>query len=178
MSADLSRYEEAAARYAPSETRVLFIAESPPASVDRYFYYPDVTGQDSLWSELMRALYRQEFGDTSEERQHKHEWLRRFQADGYQLLDAVQEPGKPAPTAIRENAVRVVEEIRRRAPQQVVLIAAPVYDTLFGSLMEKGIPVVDCRLPFPGSGHQREFRDQFKELAKSGRLELAPRQSP
>lgn len=39
---DLSQYEEAAARYAPSETRVLFVAESPPASIDRYFYYPNV----------------------------------------------------------------------------------------------------------------------------------------
>lgn len=174
MSADLSVYDEAAAQYAPSQTRVLFVAESPPSSTDRYFYFPDVKSGDSLWRELTRALYPHEFGETREERERKHGWLKRFQTDGYRLIDAVKEPGKPTRAAIRGNAARLIEKIREIDPRQVVLITVPVYDTLSGSLEEAGVPAVDCPLPFPGSGQQREFRDQFKALVEAGRLQLAP----
>ena len=174
MSANLSQYDAAAARYAPSETRVLFVAESPPASIDRYFYYKDVRKHDDLWIGLMKALYPEEFGETSEERKRKHDWLERFQTDGYQLIDAVKEPGKTTVAAIYGNAARVIEEIREIGPQQVVLIKATVYDGLFGLLLDAGIPVVDQgSLPFPGSGRQREFHNQFRALVESGRLQLA-----
>lgn len=123
----------------------------------------------------MKALYPGEFRETSEERQRKHGWLERFQANGYQLIDAVKEPGPTTVAVIHGNAARVIEEIREIDPRQVVLIKATVYDGLFGSLLESGAPVVDCRLPFPGSGRQREFHDGFRELVESGRLELAPR---
>ena len=173
MSVKLSAYEEAATRYAPSETRVLFIAESPPASIDRYFYYPDVKRQDSLWVELTRALYPGDFGKTRDERHRKPCWLKRFQADGYRLIDAVKEPGPTAVEAICGNAARVIDEIREIDPQQVVLIKATVYDGLFDILKRAGVPVVNQgKLPFPGSGQQRNFRDRFRQLVKSGRLRL------
>ena len=174
MSANLSQYDEAAARYAPSETLVLFAAEPPPASIDRYFYYPDVRKHDHLWIGLMKALYPRDFGQTSEERKRKHDWLERFQADGYQLLDAVKEPGKTTRAVIRGNTARVIEEIHEIGPRRVVLIKATVYDALFGSFLDAGVPVVDqASLPFPGSGRQREFHNQFRELVESGRLQLA-----
>ena len=173
MPVDLSEYEEAAERYAPSETRVLFVAESPPASIDRYFYYPDVREHDQLWLGMMKALYRREFGEARDERPHKHFWLKRFQADGYRLIDAVKEPGPTAVEAIRGNAARVIDEIQEVDPQQVVLIKATVYDGLFNILKHADIPVVNQgKLPFPGSGQQRNFRDRFRELVESGRLRL------
>ena len=175
MPIDLSQYEEAAARYTPSETRVLFIAESPPASIDRYFYYPDVREHDYLWVGLMKALYLDAFGETKDERKRKHDWLQRFQRDGYQLIDAVKEPGHTTVRTIRRNADRVIEEIGEIGPRQVVLIKAPVYKGLFRPLTEAGVPVVDQgSLPFPGSGWQREFHDLFRELVESGRLQLDP----
>ena len=173
---DLSPYEEAAARYAPSRTRVLFVAESPPASLNRYFYYPDVKQGDSLWLELMKALYPNEFGETREERPRKHEWLDRFRADGYRLIDAVKEPGSTTVATIRGNAARVIEQIREIGPDQVVLIKATVWKGLCHPLRNAGIPVANEELlPFPGSGQQQKFQAGFQELVKSGRLRLAPR---
>ena len=154
---------------------MLFVAESPPASIDRYFYYPDVREQDALWIALMKALYPGEFGETSKERPHKHDWLERFKADGYQLIDAVKEPGKTTVPAIHDNAGRVIQEIREIDPQQVVLIKATVYRGLYSPLKEAGVPVIaQGSLPFPGSGRQLEFHDGFRELVRSGRLQLAP----
>ena len=69
----LTRYQKAANRYIPLETNVLFVAESPPAVLDRYFYFEDVQQQDSLWIELMKALYEGEFVETSRERLCKKE---------------------------------------------------------------------------------------------------------
>ena len=180
---DLSPYEDAAARYAPSRTRVLFVAESPPASLNRYFYYPDVREHDHLWIGLMKALYPTEFGetrDTREERLRKRYWLERFQADGYRLIDAVKKPLTGTPrkreAAIRGNTARVIEQIREIGPEQVVLIKATVWKGLRHPLRNAGIPVVNEELlPFPGSGWQKEFRAGFRALVDSGRLRLAPR---
>ena len=61
--------------------RVLFVAEAPPASLDRYFYFAGVSRHDSLWACTMRALYP-DFGETRHERSRKAEWLQRFSADG------------------------------------------------------------------------------------------------
>ena len=177
---DLSPYEEAAARYAPSRTRVLFVAESPPASRDRYFYYPDVREHDHLWLGLIKALYPTEFDETSEERTRKHEWLKRFQADEYQLIDAVKEPltGPPRKreAVVREHADRVIGEIREIGPSQVLLIKQAVYDGLFRPLKKAGLPVVNEEMiPFPASGQQQKFQAGFQKLVESGRLRLAPR---
>src|SRR5271169_1232339 len=48
-----NEYERAAATYRPANPpRILFIAEAPPDSKDRYFFYEDVREKDSLWVEL------------------------------------------------------------------------------------------------------------------------------
>ena len=67
----LTKYQKAASRYIPLETNVLFIAESPPDAIERYFYFENVQEQDSLWVGLMKALYKGEFGETSRERLSK-----------------------------------------------------------------------------------------------------------
>jgi hypothetical protein len=50
------RREEAAARYEPEHVRLLLIAEAPPAALDRYFYFEDVGGQDSLFRYVARTV--------------------------------------------------------------------------------------------------------------------------
>ena len=42
-----------------------------------------------------------------------------------------------------------------------MLIGAPLYDIAFASLRAAGLPVVDARLPYPGSGQQRRFAEGF-----------------
>jgi hypothetical protein len=42
-----------------------------------------------------------------------------------------------------------------------VLINTDVYDAVHGSLRTAGLPAVDERIPFPGSGQQRRFAAAF-----------------
>jgi hypothetical protein len=66
-----SSYQKAAKKYSPSDTRVLFVAEAPPNSIDRYFYFEDVTNADWLWIALMKELFPREWGQTKQERKRK-----------------------------------------------------------------------------------------------------------
>lgn len=71
----MSEYEKAVAPFLPTLTKVLFVAEVPPVTVDRHFYFPDVRTQDSLWVQLMRALYGGDFGEAKRERPRKRHRL-------------------------------------------------------------------------------------------------------
>jgi len=160
------RYERAAAKYRPQKTRVLFVAEAPPSSLERYFYFEDVRQQDSLWVELTKAVFGTENWTTTRyERRWKCEWLLKFQEKGCQLIDAVKEPMDCGDSArferISKNSDELIAEIKQINPASIVLIKATVYKALFQRLEEAGLPVIDCMLPFPGNGHQREFHQKF-----------------
>ncbi len=147
-------------QYRPAQIRILFVAESPPAAPDRHFYFEDVTRADTLWVQLTRALYPQEFGQTAQERKRKGVWLQRFQQDGYWMLEAVPNPiGKKTKEAqIRENTARVLDTIQAAAPRHVVLIATPVYKVLQPPLAGAGISLPQpLAVPFPGHGQQGRF---------------------
>ncbi len=148
-------------KYRPAQVRILFLAESPPAAPDRHFYFEDVTRADTLWVQLMRALYPQEFGETAQERKRKAVWLRRFQREGYWLLDAVPYPiaKQKKEIQIRDNTERVRAVIQAAAPEHVVLIAAPVYKVLRQPLAAAGISLPQPQaVPFPGRGQQGRFQ--------------------
>ena len=173
----MSEYENAASLYLPTLTKVLFVAEAPPVSVDRYFYFPDVQSQDSLWVQLMRALYGTDFGNTKSERPHKKKWLTRFSGDGYRLIDAVQFPisgsSRERVREIRLLADDLITRVKLINPMQVVLIKSTVFEGLMSALGDAGLPVVNSGpLPFPGSGQQVRFQNEFERLVKSGRLIL------
>lgn len=172
-------YEEARKRYVPSSVNLLFVAEAPPSARERYFYFPEVPEHDHLWIALMKALYPQKFGETRQERQRKHDWLTRFQMDGYMLIDACKEPipkdssgESKRRSLLRGRSDDLVAEISRIEPRQVLLIKATVYDALYEPLKKAGLPVVNARLPFPGNGRQREFDDGFRNLVDEGKLTL------
>lgn len=44
-----ARRERAARQYKPTKVDLLLVAEAPPSALDRYFYFPDVREQDSLF---------------------------------------------------------------------------------------------------------------------------------
>ena len=175
----LTTYQIAANQYIPFETNVLFIAEAPPAALDRYFYFDNVQEQDSLWIGLMKALYKGEFGETSRERLRKKTWLTKFKDDGYRLIDALKEPvgqsmnSQKRKKLILERVDQIIEEVREMSPNQIVLIKATVFDVLFDSLYIAGLPIVDEKLPFPSSGQQKVFDERFRYLVSDGRLTLS-----
>lgn len=173
-----NRYEEAGRQYSPASVDILFVAEAPPSALERYFYFPEVREHDHLWVALMRALYPQEFGETGQERSRKRDWLTRFQAGGSKLIDALREPipqgtsSRKRISLLRGQADARVREIANLAPRQVLLIKVTVYDALYETLSAAGLPVIDGRLPFPGSGRQAQFQDGFRKLVEAGKLVL------
>ena len=158
-------YFEAAKRYRPKDhTRVLFVAEAPPNSIDRYFYFEEVKRDDWLWIALMKCLYPARWSTAQQERRNKKEWLSRFQMDGFQVIDSLKTPvsGTQAQRAlaIRLNADQLVVEIRSINPTKIVLIKNTVYRALFDLLRNGGFPVVNKgAISFPSSGRQAEFHD-------------------
>ncbi len=165
-------YELHAKQYLPQgRVRVLFIAEAPPCSMDRYFYFEDVQRGDWLWIGLMKALYPQEWSGTETKfhRQRKKQWLEKFANSGFLLIDAVKMPidgsARNRVAEIRRSAVRLQGQIERINPEKIVLIKTTVHDALFEPMRSLGFPVVnDVALPFPSSGQQRRFHDVFSSL--------------
>jgi hypothetical protein len=171
-----SDYELAAKKYKPERTCILFVAESPPSCIDRYFYFEDVTRADFLWIALMKALYPSEWERTRKERPRKRYWLKRFQENGFRLIDAVKAPicgSHNRVSIIREGASKLLDEIKKIAPKQVVLIKATVHEALFQKLRDAGLPVVNEKpLPFPASGWQNDFANEFRSLVDARKLQL------
>ncbi|HMH47794.1 MAG TPA: hypothetical protein VK538_08775, partial [Solirubrobacteraceae bacterium] len=50
------RRDAAAAKYRPKVVELLLIAEEPPSSLERYFYFEEVRDQDSLFRHVARAV--------------------------------------------------------------------------------------------------------------------------
>ena len=175
----INPYEAAAKKYAPERTSVLFVAEAPPDALERYFYFENVERSDWLWIALMKALYPLEWGQTRTERERKEDWLLKFRKSQFRLIDAVKTPidgdNRQRVTLIRSAAHELIEEIKKIAPKQIVLIKATVHEALFQQLRDACLPVVNEQsLPFPGFGRQTQFHEEFRRLVDTGALRLYP----
>ena len=53
----MTTIQKAREKYLPNKIKLLFVAESPPEDVKRFFYFEDVPEQDSLFIQTMRVLY-------------------------------------------------------------------------------------------------------------------------
>ena len=114
-------------------------------------------------------------------RLRKHELLRRFQNDGYQLIDAYEQPmpdGANAATkmvlvqstlpALQIKVRRLVG--KRKAP--IILIGGITYFVCAEALRADGHRVLnDTMIHHPARGGQKLFRAELKELLiNAGRL--------
>jgi hypothetical protein len=161
-------YNTARNRYKPRHIRVLFIAEAPPCSLDRFFYFEDVKTQDSLFLEIMGQLYPREkenYLKSGRDTVLKAEILEKFKLDGYWLLDLSEIPTSistfPLNNCLPSLITRLEKYIDKSIP--IILIKSNVYDTCYLNLRSKGYNVIDERMPFPGSGQQKVFRDKFEK---------------
>jgi hypothetical protein len=153
---------EAAARFRPRNVRLLLIAEGPPDDEDRYFYFEDVKEQDALFRYVSKGILGYTPG-----RLLKAVALSELQDLGVFLIDASEEPLRGG--ALDADASELILRCEALEPEHIILIKVNVYDDLFAPLKAAGLPVVDVRMPFPGSGQQKRFEAAFKEaLAMAG----------
>jgi hypothetical protein len=151
---------EAANRYKPEPVDLLIVAEAPPSALDRYFYFEDVKDRDSLFRYIARGALGAE-----PTRGNKVELLSRLKERGVFLIDLSPDPvdGTPLAEGVRE----LIERCRVLAPGAIILVKATVYDAAYWPMKRAGLPVVDERIPFPGSGHQKRFEAAFSRALRA-----------
>ena len=131
------------------------MAEAPPASLDRYFYFTDVRAHDSLFRHVASEILRRE-----PSRENKAEFLGLLRDAGVFLIDLKLDPTDGS--ALAGHVPSLIRRVRRLQPHKIILIKATVYDAAYRPLRDAGFPVADVRVPFPGSGQQARFREAFR----------------
>lgn len=152
------RRETAAAKYKPKAIKLLLIAEAPPCSEDRYFYFEDVTQHDWLFRYVAKGI----LGAVSA-RDQKAADLEKLRDAGVFLIDASEDP-IPDGAKIRlipEQIAALPARVAKLKPAAVILIKSNVYDLAYEPLKGAGFNVINARLPFPTSGQQRVFETGF-----------------
>ena len=166
MTTAPSTYEAAREKYRPRHVDVLFVAEAPPADITRSFYFEDVRKHDALFWEMMKVV-----ADAPRiERSRKAEYLRRFEAAGYFLIDTAELPlrsGIDKRKQLRESLGNLVERAHTicEPSTRIILICRTVYDVCLEPLKNAGLNVINTQfVPHPAFGHASKFRDKLKRL--------------
>lgn len=165
-------YAAARNKYKPAHIKTLLIAEAPPCTLDRHFYFEDVKVQDSLFLEIMGVLYpkqKEAYLRSGRETETKQELLRTFQEDGYWLMDLAEVPGEFLDGSYEDCVPSLLTRLEKYSSKStpVILIKTNVFDCCYPVLQANGYKVSNERMPFPGSGQQRVFREKFKKALAS-----------
>lgn len=161
-------YAAARNKYKPVHIQTLLLAEAPPGSLDRYFYFEDVKKQDSLFLEIMGVLYPEQkaaYLSSGRDTELKKDLLEIFKEDGFWLMDVSEVPLDLADKTLEDYVPDVLGRLQKHITKKtaVILIKANIYDLCYYKLLEKGYRVSPERIPFPGSGQQRVFREKFRK---------------
>jgi hypothetical protein len=113
-----------------------------------------VPTQDSLFRYVARAILKVE-----PTRQNKAELLAGLRDKGVFLIDLKRDPVDGG--SLATEVPGLVRRVRRLAPEKIIVIKSSVFDLVRDGLLDAGLPLVDERVPFPGSGQQRRFESAF-----------------
>lgn len=154
-------------RYRPAHRKIVFVLESPPKS-GRYFYDPEGSTQEPLFSAMMK--------DVLEIRpKTKDEGLKEFASRGLLLVDATYTPvnhphlsPKERNQMILDDLPLLLEDLRKHTDPstRVVLVKVNVCELLETKLLDHGFNVLNhgIRIPFPSTGQQNRFREMIRTL--------------
>lgn len=164
-------FDTARHKYKPNDIKVLLIAEAPPENLNRFFYFENVKDHDSLFLEVMGVLYpkhKEQYLYSGRSTDLKKQLLMRFKSDGYLLLDLSEVPKGQLTQPIEGCLTRLIKDIKmnKNDHTKIVLIKANVFDCCYYALKAEGFKVSGERIPFPGSGQQRVFREKFVKTLK------------
>jgi hypothetical protein len=177
----MSSYDDIRIAYKPDRIKVLLIAESQPpaASVQssRHFYRSDqIRKDDRLYTNTIRALYP-ETAETTEEylEQNKEQWLRRFQSDGWYMIEALptslrhEVTKKQRQTFIRDHLPELIDRVKKLVDEntKIILIKSNVFDVATEPLRAAGFTVLNQHLlDYPGHFNQQAYREKLATYAK------------
>jgi hypothetical protein len=167
-----AEYLDLRQRYEPENTRLVIIAESPPAS-GKYFYDPAGSPSEPLFAALMMQL--RVFPLT------KEEGLREFQRRGWVLVDATYEPvneliSKSSRNRVIERAYPLLRDdlasLMSDRSIPIVLIKENVCRILRPKLVQDGFNVLNGErlIYFPSTSRQKEFHRQFSAILESAEI--------
>lgn len=175
-------YDDIRKQYRPTHIKVLFIAESPPPSKaatpsSRHFYRADtVRKDDRLFTNTIKALYPEAADLTETEIQpDKEQWLKRLQADGYYMIEALEDSQEhevtkeDRQTKIRKALPQLLERVRKLASEdtRIILIKSNVFEVAAEPLRKAGFHVLNTGLvDYPGRFNQRAFREKITHLLR------------
>jgi hypothetical protein len=180
----MSPYETVRRQYRPKHIKLLFIAESPPPPSEiqssRQFYFTDrIRRDDRLFTNTMKALYPDAAALSELELEKtKAEWLRRFQNDGFYMIEALEksQPHKVTKQQrqklIRENLSELIRRLRKLVGLQtkLILIKSNVYEVTAEPLRQAGFNVLNTGLvDYPGQFNQRAYREKLSDLVSKAK---------
>lgn len=175
----MNSYERVRQKYKPKHIKMLLIAESPPpeANTDssRHFYRSDkIRRDDRLFINTIKAIYPEAAGKTEAQLEpEKEQWLRKFQADGRYMIEALDKSLPHEVTKqqrqelIRENLPNLLEKVQKLAAPdtKIILIKSNVFDVAAEPLRQAGFTVLNKELlDYPGQFNQRAYREKLAKL--------------
>jgi hypothetical protein len=175
----MSEYNELRQHYRPAKIHYLLIAESPPPPPEyegsRHFYRTDrPRHEDRLFTNTIKALYPEAIDMTEPELEAtKEQWLRRFQSDGWYMIEALEESQAHKVTKpqrqklIREHLPRLIERVTELADAEtnIILIKSNVFEVAAEPLRAAGFNVLNQKLvDYPGHYNQAAYREKLARL--------------
>ncbi len=177
----MSTYNTLREQYRPKRIKILFIAESPPPDTtiesSRHFYRSDrIRRDDRLFVNTIKALYPEAARKTEGEIEPKKEqWLRRFQADGFFMIEALENSQVHEVTKqqrqekIRKYMPHLIKKVQELAKNNtsIILIKSNVFDIAAEPLRQAGFKVLNTEIvDYPGRFNQRTYREKIVDLLK------------
>jgi len=175
----MTSYEDTRQGYRPDHVKVLLIAESPPppsrVASSRHFYRSDeIRRDDYLFANTIKAMYPEAATKVeSELEQDKEQWLRRFQADGFYMVEALDNSLEHAVTKqerqdfIAQNLPDLLQKVSKLADKstKIILIKSNVFVVAAEPLRQAGFTVLNTELlDYPGRFNQKAYREKLAKL--------------
>jgi len=173
-------YEELRRHYRPEHLSLLLIAESPPPSAEiqssRQFYRSErIRTDDRLFANTIWALYPETAGQSEPELEAaKEAWLRRLQADGIYMIEALETSQRHSVTKqqrqerIRAALPTLIARVKAlvQPDTRIILIKSNVFEVAAEPLRQAGFHVLNTELvDYPGQFNQRAYRQKMASLA-------------
>lgn len=143
----------------------------------RQFYYTDrIRKDDRLFVNTIRALYPETLDVSETELEEaKEKWLQRFSADGWYMIEALEDSQEHEVTKkqrqerINEVLPRLLERVKELAQPdtKIILIKSNVFDVAAEPLKQAGYHVLNTELvDYPGRFNQRAYREKIAKLVQ------------